>query len=974
MIALYEVEARQDVLDAVYKEVFVDGHRKADGDKPIEPVDISPELQEKLRKALESDPALKAKYTIPAPVGERSDREFHLCGKLYAAGFSEGEIYTIMSAGKQEKWLNRGDDYRISTIRRAIEAEKSAASSEVDTARKTLEGLEESVKADPSAINRREVLQALAVLKQSDPIGYGIVIDGLGLTQTVKSAVKDRVKKIVNEQNSAVKKTQEEQTPPGIKQKALEILKIGKAVQFILDVLKLFHAGDRKSAELLLLSIAIGSCLNAYGTQPKLSGGSGKGKTHLCKAIRHLMPQEWILYTSLSPKALYRATDPASPVQIKPGMIILSDDVRIGEDMEDTLKRSMTNFQEPSWHLVVQDGELKRLYIPPRVIWWLTSVLDDQEEQLINRFFSVGIDESSAQDQAALELTFAPLADGRVEFPLTEDVLVCREIIRIIKSEQWIVWAPFIKNGKELAIRWTNPEERRNPGRFADLLAAYAILRSGQREAIDEGSHLKVIATTDDFYSAKALYESRAENLTTKLSDDELHMVRWLNEKAKNEIYEFTINGMAKEYKGRDGKGLASKTIERRLLGRNEKGHTSYGLIHKIKGGGLIVERKSETEDLGMRKNQKTFYHFTFDPSKFNLLDTYGNVVSLKTTEQTSKTTADQGSGSAPITPQDTGLEEEKNRKTEQTKNTRGVEVERRTLGCEIFKKKSQLPSQDGSDGSFRSLLEPDIDPLVVSPGSTRGSEPCQGCGQPAEDLIDLPGGRFCETCVAKFAEEDRARKATPVAQPPKLKSVCRPSGEALKNIEVDAAAEQQEVQEDGVADKQPCSQPTDDLPDASTCQSGAVDATEKETPPQAEKQDDLAALVKQTIAQFEAAEKPIIPSLIVEHLAVQGKLPEVVALVRDMGYAMTQYIDPVSQQLMWKRLSKQEAGFTSEENEALEKALERLKNARKVIMPFSLADAVRSTMSIRPARCSEWLEAHGWAEQPGNIWVEVGR
>jgi hypothetical protein len=608
VIALYEVEARQEVLDAIYEEVSVDRHRKADGDKPFEPVDISPELQERLREALESDSALKAKYTTPAPVGERSDREFHICGKLYAAGFSEGEIYTIMTAGRQEKWLNRGDDYRISTIRRAIEAEKSAASSELDTARKTLKGLEESVKADPSAINRQEVLQALAVLKQSDPIGYGIIIDGLGLTQTVKSAVKERVKKIVNVQNSAVKKTQAEQTPPGIKQKALEILKIGKAIQFILDVLKLFHAGDRKSAELLLCSIAIGSCLNAYGTQPKLSGGSGKGKTHLCKGLRHLMPQEWILYTSLSPKALYRATDPASPVQIKPGMIIFSDDVRISEDMEDTLKRSMTNFQEPSWHLVVQDGELKRLYIPPRVIWWLTSVSDDQEEQLLNRFFSVGVDESSAQDLAALDLTFTPLADGRMEFPLTEDVLICREIIRIIKSERWVVWAPFLRNGKELAVNWANPEERRNPGRFADLLAAYAILRSGQREVIDEGDHLKVIANIDDFNSAKALYESRAENLTTKLSDDELHMVRWLIAKANNRLYEFKINDLVKSYKGRDGKGLSSKTIERRLLGRNETGRTSYGIIHKIRGGGLTVERRSETEEDGTRKQQKTFY------------------------------------------------------------------------------------------------------------------------------------------------------------------------------------------------------------------------------------------------------------------------------------------------------------------------------------------------------------------------------
>jgi|GEM_PF-1967944 hypothetical protein len=423
------------------------------------------------------------------------------------------------------------------------------------------------------------------------------------------------------------KKEAEISTPSDeMRAKALDLMRRGDPVRFILDVLANYHAGDRRSAELLLCSVAIGSILNANGTQPKLSGGSGKGKTHLCKALRHLMPSEWVLFTSLSPKAIYYDPD------IRPGMVIFSDDVRIGEDLEDTLKRAMSNFQEPSpYRVVSKDRSVETRYLPERLIWWLTSVEDDQEEQLVNRFFSVGIDESQEQDLAALKLTFAPLAEGRQEFPITPGVLICREIIRELKGKIWMVRAPFLMDGdRNLNIQWQNAEDRRNPGRFVDLLAAYAVLRSGQRETEESEGYTIVTATQDDFETAKSLYESRAENLSTKLTDRELHFIRWLREKAKNSHYAFKINDIAKSYKGADGKGLSPKTLERMLLGRPER--NSFGLIDKIRSGGLIVEVRSDTEAVGdgSCKRQKRYNLFTFDPDKFNLLDSYSGIVSLK--------------------------------------------------------------------------------------------------------------------------------------------------------------------------------------------------------------------------------------------------------------------------------------------------------------------------------------------------------
>jgi hypothetical protein len=248
VIDLAEIEMRQEELAALYAEIFGEGYQQS-----FAPVQMSSELKERLKKVLEVDPALKAKYTTPAQVGNRSDIEYHLCAKLYAAGFNETEIYAIMDASPQEKWHSRGDDYRIPTIKRAIEGSEQVPS--VDEASKVLEGLKEKVEADRSAINNPDILQALAVLNRDDPIRYGILIDSLGLTQTVKAAVKKEVKKRVGAFEVEEKKPSEEQIDPEIIEEAMATLKRSDPIKYILDTLTQFHAGDLKSAELLLCSI-----------------------------------------------------------------------------------------------------------------------------------------------------------------------------------------------------------------------------------------------------------------------------------------------------------------------------------------------------------------------------------------------------------------------------------------------------------------------------------------------------------------------------------------------------------------------------------------------------------------------------------------------------------------------------------------------------------------------------------------------
>jgi len=619
--------------------------------------------------------------------------------------------------------------------------------------------LKARVKTNPREINKPAALKVLVDLKRSDPIEYGFFIDELDISRTAKTEVRKRVEELAKAKTGD-ERTEEPKpdTPEDIKANALEVLVYGNPIDFVLDTLKDFHAGDRKTGELLLCTTVQGNCLNAFGTQPKLSGGSGKGKTHLCKALRHLIPKEWILYTSLSPKALWYASD------IKPGMIIFSDDVRIHEEMEDTLKKSMSNFQEPSVYRVLnKDHEVEVRALPERIVWWLTSVLDDQEEQLRNRFFSGGVDESAEQDLRALDLTFAPLAEGREEFPVTENVLICREIIRIIKVDKWIVWAPFLKDGEELAVNWGNPSERRNPGRFSDLLASYAILRSGQREIIDCGNYKKVIATIEDFNSAKDLYETRAENLTTKLSDSDLHFIRWLKDKSiDNQPFQFTVNGIAGMYTGEDGKGLSPQTIERRLLGRKDRG--SYGLLEKLKGGILTVEKKSISEgkldrNKDTKKTQTTvFLQFTFNPDKFDSLGCYSSVVTLKNpqqarenpikSQQIPKDGKDQKDH--PLTPnpnkKDIKSHNREDRARFKSKGGDGGGIEDKTPN-------PSLSVKGGISGISGKTREPDTGMVLPMPGKNMGSDP---------SIIDLKADLLRAEEARKKEEHFRTPESKP--------------------------------------------------------------------------------------------------------------------------------------------------------------------------------------------------------------------
>lgn len=260
-----------------------------------------------------------------------------------------------------------------------------------------------------------------------------------------------------------------------IRKKAIEILENRDPVEFILETFQKMHVGDKDLAKMLLLSIGCQSVRNSEGLQMSISGEMGKGKTHCCRAMLHLMPDEHKLETTLSDKVLYYLEG------LKPGTVIFSDDVRLSEDLESTIKRATSNYQGKTKYSTLIHHKNVELVIPPRIVWWFTSVDESFSEELLNRQVRIAVDEEIDQNEKVDEFLKNNAKEGKIGFPTTKNSKICREIIRDIKSHK-----PFrVKILYANRIQFQSIRDRRKMSILLDMIRAFAVFRYKQRN-IDE--------------------------------------------------------------------------------------------------------------------------------------------------------------------------------------------------------------------------------------------------------------------------------------------------------------------------------------------------------------------------------------------------------------------------------------------------------------------------------------------------------
>ena len=277
------------------------------------------------------------------------------------------------------------------------------------------------------------------------------------------------------------------------RKKAIDILENGDPVEFILKTHQKMHVGDKDLAKMLLLSIGCQSVRNSEGLQMSISGEMGKGKTHCCRAMLRLIPDEYKLDTTLSDKVLYYHEG------FKSGTVIFSDDVILSEDLESTIKRATSNYQGKTKYSTLNHHKNEELFIPPRIVWWFTSVDESFSEELLNRQVRIAVDEDFDQNEKVDEFLKNNAKEGKIGFPTTKNSKICQEIIRDIKSHK-----PFkVKIPYADRIQFQSIRDRRKISILLDMIKALTVFRYKQRR-IDEHGYL--IAKIQEFKDVIKFY------------------------------------------------------------------------------------------------------------------------------------------------------------------------------------------------------------------------------------------------------------------------------------------------------------------------------------------------------------------------------------------------------------------------------------------------------------------------------------
>lgn len=355
-------------------------------------------------------------------------------------------------------------------------------------------------------------------------------------------------------------------------EEASRILREGDPINCIMETVRMFHVGDEGTQEAIALSIAGQSCLNTAGLHVSMNGESGSGKSHALKSHLKLVPARFKRETSLSAKAAYY-------MNLKPGMIIFSDDKELTEDAEEVIKQAATNYQKYTVHQTVKDQQGKTVVLPPRINWNITSVESTVSDQLLNRQLTFSTNNSPEQKEKIFEMQRAEAKRGRMSIiEVTREVLICRRIYSQLKENTFEVKIPFADR-----IDIKDKSDARIFTKFLDMIRGYTILKFMQREKDEEGA---LLATFEDFSRAKRLFESQKESALTKLNADERRIVQFIISKPLGADLRMISEGTGIEY----------EKVRRILNGRSDR--PSKGLLDKVKGltKDKVIEEYNDTD------------------------------------------------------------------------------------------------------------------------------------------------------------------------------------------------------------------------------------------------------------------------------------------------------------------------------------------------------------------------------------------
>ena len=338
--------------------------------------------------------------------------------------------------------------------------------------------------------------------------------DGLPKTFEIESDAWNEFRQGVQQQEEAIE--HEKELPPKVsdrvKRAGDRILKKGKPIRFLTLQSQRNHKGDSDVIKHLLASVASTNSLTSSGIQPGITGEKGGGKTDCARAVFHLVPAGWKLDASVTAKIPFY-------LPMKDGLIIFSDDVEWSQELIHTLKRAMGRFQTRQKHLTLDtDRNPVEKEMAARLAWWLSSVESVADDQLMDRQYSLDVEDGDSHAKDVSTYIRKSRAEKTVRFTIDWRIEVAQYIISKIKDH-----SPFkVIIPCAGAATWKIVKDHRTQNKFWDLVEAIAILRYEQRYIDDDGW---LYATKEDFKEALGMFGRRKANHSTHLTNAQTSIV-----------------------------------------------------------------------------------------------------------------------------------------------------------------------------------------------------------------------------------------------------------------------------------------------------------------------------------------------------------------------------------------------------------------------------------------------------------------
>lgn len=442
--------------------------------------------------------------------------------------------------------------------------------------------IEEKCKENPASIKIPENIAVIAEMRASDPVEYDLFLDEMKKSRSgIKgTTINKLVDKYLLENPPELREDKEiEEIPEDIQKIAMRIAEHGKPLKFMLNTFNKTHKGDKFHAESQFIGFGLQSAYNTKGVFGTWDGPSGKGKSDGARACIRQLPSEYTIISSVTAKSLYHR---AKNGGILPGSVLFLDDKNIesGSDLEETLKRIQTFFQEGAEHETIDSKKgYIRTRLPPRLFVVRTYVDSiDSNEQLNNRTVIHGVDSSKEIDKEVCDLVLKLGEEGQTTDIVTKQTLICRAIWRDIKSHAYRVITP----ASSQIVEFTDVSNRRNPSLFLDMVIGLACIHHRQRLTEDGPNGERFLyASYEDYLEATKLFNSQGDYLGTRLDKAEYEAVKYIKD-----IGEATVPGIFSHLSSKfPNDGWNMQKVRRLIEGRTDRPDSDVkGLVGKVPG------------------------------------------------------------------------------------------------------------------------------------------------------------------------------------------------------------------------------------------------------------------------------------------------------------------------------------------------------------------------------------------------------